>query len=65
MNESPVGELPSIEVDLVDEFPGGRHNDDLGLLDLLEPICRDTVGHQGLEDREQEGSLREGAREGG
>ena len=41
MNDSPVGELPGVEVDLVNEFPGGRHNDDFGLLDLPEPVCRD------------------------
>lgn len=53
----PKGKLPGLQVDLVDELPGRGHDDGFGLLLLTEGTGCHAVGHELLQDGEQEGSL--------
>lgn len=55
--ELPVGELPGLQVDLLDELPGWGHDDGRRLLELQEGAGCHAVRHQLLQDGEQEGSL--------
>lgn len=57
---TPVGKLPGLQVDLVDELPGWSHHDGFGLLELAEAAGGHAVRHQLLENRQQERSLVEG-----
>lgn len=54
----PKGELPGLQVDLVDELPCWRDDEGLGLLQLAEGTGGGAVCHQLLQDGEQEGGLR-------
>lgn len=54
---SPEGELPGLQVDLVDELPSGGHDDALGLLQLSETAGGDAVTHHLRQDRQEKRCL--------